>query len=128
MNAKLIITATALTLLTGTLCGRAADISKLPPASDRKDVTYAKDIKPIFDTSCIKCHGKEKQKGKVRLDSLDAALKSKKALVVGDSAKSELVLAVALLTKEPMPPKDKGKPLTPEQIGLIRAWIDHGAK
>src|SRR5437588_9752453 len=53
----------------------AVDISKLPPASDQKDVTYVKDIKPIFDHSCIKCHGPEKQKGKLRLDTLPAALK-----------------------------------------------------
>ena len=49
----------------------SVDTSKLPPASDQKDVTYAKDIKPIFDKSCVKCHGAEKPKGKLRLDSLE---------------------------------------------------------
>ena len=46
------------------------DTSKLPPASDKKGVTYDKDIKPIFEKSCFKCHGPEKQKAKLRLDSL----------------------------------------------------------
>jgi mono/diheme cytochrome c family protein len=112
------------------------DVSKIPPASAAKDVTYAKDIKPIFEKSCIKCHGPEKQKGKLRLDSLQAALKGGedgKVVLPGDSAGSILVHNVAHVGDEDeyMPPpdnKDKIPPLTPEQIGLIRAWIDQGAK
>src|SRR5262245_13536437 len=64
------------------------DVSKLPPASTAKNVTYAKDIKPIFEKSCTKCHGAEKQKGKLRLDSLEAALKGGedgKVVLPGDS-------------------------------------------
>ena len=114
----------------------SVDISKLPPPSDKKDVTYAKDIKPIFEKSCIKCHGSEKQKGKLRLDSLEAALKGGedgKVIEPGKSADSMLVHNVAHVGDEDMympPPdnKDKIPPLTKEQIGLIRAWIDQGAK
>ena len=40
----------------------AVDLSKLPPAAARKDVTYATDIKPLFEASCIKCHGAERPK------------------------------------------------------------------
>ena len=112
------------------------DASKLPPASDKQGVTYAADIKPIFDKSCIKCHGPEKQKGKLRLDTLEAALKGGqdgKVVESGNSAGSILVANVAHLGDEDdfMPPpdnKDKIPPLTKEQIGLIRAWIDQGAK
>ena len=111
------------------------DTSKLPPPASATGVTYAKDIKPIFDKSCIKCHGAEKQKGKLRLDSLQAALKGgeDKVVMPGDSAGSILVHNVAHIGDEDdfMPPpdnKDKIPPLTSEQIGLIRAWIDQGAK
>lgn len=112
------------------------DTSKLPPASTQKDVTFAKDIKPIIDTSCVKCHQGEKPKGKLHLDTLEGVLKGGvdgKVLVPGDSAKSQLVLSVAHLGDEDdfmPPPKNKQgiKQLTPEQIGLIRAWIDQGAK
>jgi len=108
------------------------DISKLPPASDKKGLTYAKDIKPIFEKTCFKCHGAEKQKGKLRVDSLDAALKGGedgKVIEPGNSAKSTLVHAVARLNEDDaMPPADKGTPLTKDQVGLIRAWIDQGAK
>jgi mono/diheme cytochrome c family protein len=112
------------------------DTSKLPPPSTKTGVTYANDIKPIFDASCIKCHGAEKPKGKLRLDSLEGVLKGGKdgkAVEPGNSAKSALVLNVAHLGDEDdfmPPPKNKLglKQLTPEQIGLIRAWIDQGAK
>ena len=115
---------------------KAVDVSKIPPASDKSGVTYAADIKPIFEKSCIKCHGPEKQKGKLRLDTLAAALKGGedgKVVEVGDSAKSMLVHNVAHVGDEDMfmpPPdnKDKIPPLTKEQVGLIRAWIDQGAK
>ena len=108
------------------------DLSKLPPVSSRKDVTYAKDIKPILEKSCFKCHGAEKQKGKLRVDSLEAILKGGedgKILEPGNSAKSGMVVAIARLVEDDaMPPTDKGTPLTPEQVGLVRAWIDQGAK
>jgi cytochrome c5 len=109
------------------------DVSKLPPPADAKDVTYAKDIQPIFEKTCYKCHGPEKQKGKMRLDSLQAALKGSengKVIEPGNSAKSVLVANVSRIGDEDdwMPPTDKGEPLTKAQVGLIRAWIDQGAK
>jgi mono/diheme cytochrome c family protein len=123
-----------LVMVAATLGLRAADVdvSKLPPASDKKDLTYAKDIKPIFEKSCFKCHGEEKQKGKLRLDSVAAVKKGGEdgeVITAGQSAKSPLVHAVARLDEDSaMPPDGKGEPLTKEQIGLIRAWIDQGAK
>ena len=112
------------------------DVSKLPPASSKQGVTYANDIKTIFDKSCIKCHGPEKPKAKLRLDSLAGALKGSengKVIEPGKSADSILIHNVAHIGDEDdwMPPPDnkaKIPPLTPEQIGLIRAWIDQGAK
>ena len=115
----------------------AADTAQLPPASTKTGVTYAADIKPIFDQSCVKCHSGDKPKAKLKLDSLENALKGSKdgkVITAGDSAKSPLVLNVAYLASDKdswMPPlhnKANIGPLTPEQIGLIRAWIDQGAK
>jgi mono/diheme cytochrome c family protein len=129
---KLIATLGILAFSTAALA-EDVDTSKLPPPSTQKDVTYEKDIKPIFDKSCIDCHGPKKQKSKLRLDSLQAALKGgdDKVIQPGSSAKSILVLNIAHLSKDKdqwMPPKGKISPLTNEQIGLIRAWIDQGAK
>ena len=136
MNAKAKFAGFGLLGFTIAALAAEVDVSKLPPASTQKDVTYAKDIKPILEKSCVKCHGTEKPKAKLRLDSLEAALKGSengKVIESGNSAKSVLVHNVARIGDEDnwMPPKDnkaKIPPLTPEQVGLIRAWIDQGAK
>src|SRR5436189_5606538 len=63
------------------------------------DVDFAKQINSIFEKSCIECHGPEKQKGKLRLDSREAALKGGKdgvVIVPKDAAKSELYRRITL--------------------------------
>lgn len=114
--------------------GGWADAGKaLPPPAQERDLTYHTDIRPLFERSCFKCHGEEKQKAKLRLDSRQAALtgaKDGKVILPGKSAQSKLVLAVSHATQEEdewMPPPDKAQALTAEEIGLIRAWIDQGA-
>ena len=60
-NLACIVTTLALSLvITQGADKKAVDLSKIPPASTKTGVTYATDIKPIFDKSCIKCHGAEK--------------------------------------------------------------------
>jgi mono/diheme cytochrome c family protein len=132
---NLIIITLAINFVAAT--GVFAEAAKLPPAADKTGVTYATDIKPIFDTSCVKCHSGEKAKARLHMDTLEGVLKGTKQgkiVTPGDSAKSWLVKSVAHVTKDSegwMPPvhnKAGIKALTPEQIGLIRAWIDQGAK
>jgi hypothetical protein len=133
-------TATALAAVFGFAIAVPADdttppAKTLPPASTKTGVTYATDIKPIFETSCVKCHdGNKKPRAGLALDSLEGVLKGSKdgkVVTMDDSAHSDLVLAVAHAGDDPDTFMPKGKhaiPLTPEQIGLIRAWIDQGAK
>ncbi len=106
------------------------DASKLPPVATN-NIDFARDIKPIFDASCIRCHGPVKPKSGFRLDNRVAALKGGDNgvdIVPGNSAKSPLIHFTAQLVEDmEMPPPDKGEPLTPAQIGLLRAWIDQGA-
>lgn len=108
------------------------DVSKIPPAASRTDVTYEKDIKPLFDKACVDCHGPDKQKAKLRLDTLEwikKGMRGDDVLGKGKSADSLLVHSIARLDEDlAMPPEGKGDPLTKEEIGLVRAWIDHGAK
>ena len=112
------------------------DISKLPPAAKKDGLTFDKDIKPLLENSCLKCHGAEKPKSKYRVDSREAFIKggdSEEASVIpGKSEKSPVVHYVAdLVVDMEMPPtdkRDKYPKMTPEQIGLLRAWIDQGAK
>ena len=85
------------------------DVSKLPAAADKKPLTYAKDIRPLFEGSCLRCHGENRPKGDLRLDSLDALLKGGKdgkVVVPGQSKKSLLVIAAAQINEDTaMPPK-----------------------
>jgi hypothetical protein len=164
----------------------AVDWSKLPAAAKTENVTFEKDILPIFKDSCVRCHGAERPKAQLRLDTLEGVLKGTKMgaiLKSGDSANSLLVKSVSQLDPEiAMPPKPRmrrpggpqgtnvpamkersegaeprrerregeergpgpqgtnalgqrprnfgppAKPLTAEQVGLVRAWIDQGAK
>ena len=125
----------------GALAGEkktAYDTSRLPPAAAIAGATYAAGVQPIFEKSCYPCHGPKtpKPKGGLRLDSLEAVLKGGKdgvVVVAGDIAKSPLLGDVAHLGDPDdymPPPKNKGhiEPLTKEQVGLIRAWIEQGAK
>ncbi len=122
----------ALLAAVGSIHAAAPDLSKLPPAAQRTGVTFAKDIEPIFKAACTKCHGDMKHKGGLRLDTLEATLKGGENapnVIKGDSAKSTLVHSIARLDPDAaMPPDGKGDPLSKEQIALIRAWIDQGAK
>ncbi len=139
MNYKTVFTAILATLAftaISALADDAMDASKLPPVAATNGVTYAKDIKPIFEASCVKCHHGERPKGKYALDTLENALKPGKDaqdIVVGKSDKSPLVYAVAHVGDEDdfMPKGGRGQkavPLTKDQVSLIRAWIDQGAK
>src|SRR5436190_2753479 len=117
-----------LTVATAVAVGLAADVSKPPPAANHK-VDFARDVQPIFAKHCVSCHGPEKQKSDYRLDVRAFALKAGSiggAIVPGDAGKSLLLQYVAGTHADiRMPPK--GKMLSDEQVGVLRAWIDQGA-
>ena len=97
-------------------------------AADRID--YTRDIKPILTKRCITCHGAEKQRSSLRLDTAKAALEggnSGPILVAGKSAASRIIHAVTGTHDAPsMPPKRPR--LDAREIALLRRWIDEGAK
>lgn len=103
-------------------------LAKLPAPANRP-VDFVKDIKPLFDASCVQCHAKGKTKGGLSMETRDALLKggaSGPAVVPGKSADSRLVHLVAALDPENVMPM-KGTRWTAEQVALVRAWIDQGA-
>lgn len=158
------------------------DVSKLPPPAKTRNLTYDKDIRPMLEASCFRCHGDQRPKGGLKLNSLESLLKGGedgKVVVPGDSKKSLLVIAAAQIDEETAMPPKRGpggrgpggrgpggprseggrgerppgapgedgpggprgpgnagggrfgpppKPLTPEQVGVLRAWVDQGAK
>lgn len=135
MNGRNHVPLCALGMLTVslTLPALAAEVNEadLPPAANGT-VDFGRDIQPILQNSCIRCHGPQKPKSDFRLDNRAAALKGGEHgvdILPGNSAKSPFIHYVAQLVEDmEMPPVGKGEPLTPAQIGLLRAWIDQGAQ
>ena len=100
----------------------------LPPPADRA-IDFSADVKPILERSCARCHARGRHKGGFSIESRETLLAggdNGPALVVGDSAQSELIALVAGLDPGNVMPQ-KGSRLTPQQIGILRAWIDQGA-
>jgi hypothetical protein len=93
-------------------------------------IDFSRDIKPILTNTCYRCHSGENPKGHFLLTSRETALKGGNEgvdILPGQSAKSPLIHSVSRLVPDmEMPPEGKGTPLTPEQVGLMRAWIDQG--
>jgi mono/diheme cytochrome c family protein len=93
-------------------------------------VEYLRDIKPLLTRSCVGCHGPEKQRGGLRLDSASALLTggdSGPAVLPGNAAGSRLIRAVSGADGvAQMPPKEPR--LSGAEIALFRAWIDAGAR
>jgi cytochrome c553 len=54
------------------------DLSKVPPAAAKKGLTFSKDIQPLLEASCTRCHGQDRPKAGLQLTSLDAVLKGGK--------------------------------------------------
>lgn len=84
-------------------------------------------VRPLLATHCFKCHGPDKQKAGLRLDSLEGVLTggdSGPAIVAGDVAHSPIVMAVRYSEDfVQMPPTKK---LADEQIASIVKWVEIG--
>ncbi|HMJ61415.1 MAG TPA: DUF1549 domain-containing protein, partial [Bryobacteraceae bacterium] len=97
-------------------------------AAPATEVSFQKDIAPIFEQSCAKCHMGDVAMGRLRLDSEAEILKggaSGPAIVAGKSADSLLVKRISGLMDAPRMPMGAA-PLSGLQVQLISAWIDQG--
>lgn len=105
------------------------------PEAATQEIVFSRDVKPIFERSCVQCHSGEKAKGKFWVDTRAGLLKggeSKEAAIVpGKSSESRLIRFVSDAVREmEMPPLEKRErfpKLTSAEIGLLRGWIDQGA-
>ena len=98
---------------------------------DRKEpVLYDRDIEPILVNKCQFCHSGAVKEAKFDMASYETLVKGGKrgaAIVPGKSADSLLVKLAGKTDKPAMPPKNE-EPLVPEELALIKLWIDQGAK
>ena len=101
-----------------------------PVAWAQTDALYLARVKPLLQERCLACHGALAQKARLRLDTAALARQGGRtglALVPGKPAESPLLERVGREEQAPgrMPPE--GKPLTPEQVALLRRWVEAGA-
>jgi hypothetical protein len=91
-------------------------------------VEYLRDVKPILAANCYACHGAKVQMMGLRLDTAAAMLGARTRVVVpGNSAESRIIHAVLGAEGVTRMPQQK-PPLSAQQIALLKAWIDQGAK
>jgi len=95
---------------------------------------YNRDVRPILSENCFACHGfdKSKREAGLRLDTAEGALAK---LDSGDFAiqprkpdESQLVKRVFASDDEVMPPHESGKRLTNIQKGILKSWVEQGAR
>lgn len=95
-------------------------------------VDFIKEVQPLLELHCVKCHGPEKPKGGLRLDTLAGALKGGddgSALVAGKPLESSLYTTTILPADhdDVMPPPKEGR-LNKAETDTLKAWIEEGAK
>ena len=115
------------------LCTVQAAAQEAAKPKDKSEVSYSKDIAPVLDKFCAGCHNAdEEHPSQLYLESYESLMKGGKHGVAIKPGSSTESLLMQKMGKEPpfgkvMPPPRKKTP-TPEQVELIKAWIDQGAK
>lgn len=107
------------------------EVQRKPIANVQKALVYQDLVQPVLESRCYSCHGKNKQKGKLRLDNIASIMKGGEdgKIISPAHADSSLMIQRLLLPREHddhMPPKEKAQ-LTKAQIELIHWWITSGA-
>ncbi len=85
---------------------------------------FQKDVLPIFDAKCIRCHGGKRRGGKLDMRTMDSLItggESGPAIKKGNARKS---LLIELIHYKEMPPKKETPTVTQGELELLRKWID----
>ena len=108
----------------------SSGLAGAPPAGVSAKKVFAEVVQPMLNQYCVGCHGPEKQKAGLRLDSLEGMKKGAHGpvFVPGDSAKSLLIQVMTLPRTDDrhMPPEGKPQPIA-DDLKLLTWWIDAGA-
>jgi WD40 repeat protein len=105
-----------------------AALAQSPSAAQAPAPEFARDVMPIIETNCLRCHNTAEQKGGLLLESYEDLMRGGddgSPIVAGQADDSPLIRQVEGRVKPKMPPKAD---LRPEDIATLRAWIAAGAK
>jgi ankyrin repeat protein len=115
-------------LISNCVCIAACWLAPLLTAQTPAKVDFRTEILPLFQQHCIECHGPSQQMGGMRLDRRSSAkgIRGGTTIGPGNAEGSRLYLRLAgTKAGQRMPPTG---PLSPDQINLIKTWIDQGAE
>ena len=91
-------------------------------AAEKPD--FQRDVLPLFEAKCLRCHGEKKKDAKLDMRTVDALLTggvTGPAIKPGNAQKS---LLIELLHYNEMPPKKETPRVTKGEITLLRNWIN----
>lgn len=118
------------TSLRGWLGGNRKPEPSASPAGLADLCVFTQAVQPVLNTYCVGCHGPEKARADLRLDTLEGMNQGTHGpvFVAGDSEKSRLIRVLTLPVSDDfhMPPEGKPQP-TLDAVSLLRWWIDAGA-
>jgi hypothetical protein len=126
---RLIVALAVVALICGLAACRGIGLFRHKGSDDQ--VSFSRDIRPIFNQNCVPCHGGVRQKNGVsfifREEALGVGKSGRRTIVPGKPDASELIARVTSADPEARMPYH-GPPLPPQQIALLRQWIKEGAK
>ncbi|MEX2186236.1 MAG: c-type cytochrome domain-containing protein [Pirellulales bacterium] len=138
MRSSLLVSVAALAFALGSADSARGDDAKivpLPVAELKRDtpVDFEQEVLPVLAHSCLACHNATDAESDVVLETPQTIAKggAEGAIVAPlKSADSRLFQVAAHLVDTIMPPADNkvgAKPLSPEELALLKLWIDQGA-
>ena len=104
-------------------------IVAVAPLARASDVDYVRDVKPLLKQHCYSCHGALKQEAKLRVDTAELLRKGGEtgpAIHVGKSLMESPFVRRITSTDPAVRMPQESKPLTPEQIAILQAWVEQG--
>ena len=100
------------------------------PRDHTGPIDFGRDVQPILERSCYRCHGARKKRGELRLDKKRYAAEggeSGAVIVPGEKHASNLFQRISLPEDHDDYMPSKGDPLPPHDVAVIGRWIDEGA-
>ena len=92
------------------------------------DVSFQRDVWPIFKRHCVGCHSEQKTKGKLRLDDVAALMKGGKTGALFAKGKPDDSLLITQVSGDKPEMPENEAPLSAAKVKLLRDWIAQGAK
>ncbi len=111
-------------LFSGLLLSSLAEVTARAQDKPQRAPDFQKDVLPVFEEKCIRCHGAKRRGGKLDMRTPEALLEggdTGPALKPGNAQKS---LLIELIHYKEMPPKKKGPFITPQELEMLRRWIN----